>query len=118
MTAKLKYAHLPQGEEVVAFAGYYIPEKEVRMKYLGREVLYVTGHVVVESTCSVSGQVGCRTMDQWYAIVPGYLLKWQYEKNESGLPVSEVEQISDGEARNRIKQIILDRETVSQVDFR
>lgn len=88
------------------------------MKYCCREVLYVTGHVVVEATCSASGESGCRTMDQRYAIVPGYLLKWQHETSESGLPVSEVEQISDVGERVRIKQIILDSECVSQVDFR
>lgn len=118
MTTKLKYTHLPLGEDVVAFAGYYTPEEEVRMNYCGREVLYVTGHVVVETTCSAPGGMGCGTMDHWYAIVPGYLLKWQHGKNEHGLPVSEVEQISDEETRNRIKQIILDKESVSQVEFR
>ena len=116
MITKLKYTHLPLGEDVEAFAGYYTPEKEARLKYNGREVLYVTGHVVVEATCSGDGNT-CQTANYWYAIVPGYLLKWQNERNEADLPVSEVELISDRETRNRIKQIILDNEAVSRVDF-
>lgn len=118
MTTKLKYTHLPLGKDVEAFAGYYTPEKEATLKYNGREVLYVTGHVVLEATCSGGGEGGCRTANYWYAIVPGYLLKLQREKNESGLAVSEVEQISDQETQNRIKRIIMDNESVSQVDFR
>ena len=117
MITKLKYTHLPLGEDVEAFAGYYTPEKEARLKYNGREVLCVTGHVVIEATCCASDETGCRTANYWYAIVPGYLLKWQNERNEGGLAVSEVEQISDMETKNRIKQILLDNESVSRVDF-
>jgi len=115
---RMRYTHLPLGEDVEAFAGYYTPEKEMRLAFDGREVLYVTGHVVVEATCTGAGEDGCRTANYWYAMVPGYLLKWQNERNEGGLPVSEVEQISDEETQNRIKQIILGNEPVSQVDFR
>ena len=117
MITKLKYTHLPLGEDVEAFAGYYTPEKEARLKYNGREVLYVTGHVVIEATCCASDETGCRTANYWYAIVPGYLLEWQNERNEAGLAVSEVEQISDKETQNSIKQIILDNESVARVDF-
>ena len=116
MITKLKYTHLPLGEDVEAFAGYYTPEKETRLKDNGREVLYVTGHVVIEATCAAGGGA-CNTADYWYAIVPGYMREWQSEKNEAGLPVSEVEQISDRETQNRIKQIILDDESISRVDF-
>jgi len=118
LATKLKYTHLPLDEDVVAFSGYYTPEKETRMAYRGREILYVTGLLVVETACATPGEMGCRMIDHRYAMVPGYVLKWQHEKSESGLPVSEVEQISDGDTRNRIKQIILDRESVSQVEFR
>ena len=117
MITKLKYTHLPLGEDVEAFAGYYTPEKEARLKYNGREVLYVTGHVVVEATCCAGGEGGCCTANYWYAIVPGYLLEWQSERNEAGLPVSEVEQITDYETQKEIQKIILDNESVARVDF-
>ena len=114
MITKLKYTHLPLNENVEAFAGYYTPENEVRLKYNGREVLYVTGHVVVEATCC--GDT-CATANYWYAIVPGYVLEWQNERNEGGLPVTEIEQITDAEAQKEIRQIILDKEAVARVDI-
>ncbi len=118
MITKLKYTHLPLNKDVEAFAGYYTPEKEVRLKYNGREVLYVTGHLVVEATCCAESCDGsCATANYWYAIVPGYLLEWQNERNEAGLPVSEIEQITDRERQKEIQQIILDKEAVARVDF-
>ena len=114
MITKLKYTHLPLGEDVEAFAGYYTPEKEATLEYNGRKVLYVTGHVVIEATCA---EGGCTTANYWYAIVPGYLLQWQNETNQDSLPVSEVEPIDDEKTRNEIKEIILNRESVFKVDF-
>lgn len=118
MTTTLKYTHLPLGKEVEAFAGYYTPVKEAKLNYGGREVLYVTGQVVVEATCAGGGEDGCRAANYWYAMVPGFLLRWQSEKNENGHPVSEVEQIMDLETKTGIKRLIIDKESVSQVDFR
>lgn len=117
MITKVKYTHLPLNEDVEAFAGYYTPENEVRLKYDGREVLYVTGHVVVEATCCAEGEMGCRTANYWYATVAGYLLEWQNETNEHGLPVSEVELISDPETRHKIERVIQSNESVTRVDF-
>jgi len=117
LITKVKYTHLPLGEDVEAFAGYYTPENEVRLKYNGREVLYVTGHLVVEATCCAEDGSGCRTANYWYALVPGYLLRWQCERNEAGRPVSEVELIADQETQNQIRQIILNNEAISRVDF-
>jgi hypothetical protein len=120
LITKVKYTHLPLGEDVEAFAGYYTPEKEARMTYNGREVLYVTGHLVIEATCCVDGGCtadACNIANYWYAIVPGYVVKWQGERNEAGLPVTEVELISDAEAQKNISQTILENEAISRVDF-
>lgn len=110
-----KYAHLPLGKDVEAFAGYYTPETEARLAYQGREVLYVTGHVVVESTCGADNT--CSTANYWYATVPGYVVRWQYDKNKEGLPVTEVELITSTAAQNAIREIIFKNETVARVDF-
>jgi hypothetical protein len=105
-----KYTHLQLDQDCTCFAGYYTPQKEVRLKYNNREVLYVLGQAVIESSCCASG---C-----WqYAIVPGYIINWQSEKNEAGLPISEVEPISDEATRGNISRIIKDAEVLSQVDF-
>ena len=111
----VEYVHLPLNEDVLAFAGYYTPEQEVRLPFHGREVLYVTGHIVVESTCQ--GDT-CSPQNYWYGLVPGYVVRWQYRQNESGLPVSEVETIADLATRKEVEGIILRTEAVSRVDFR
>ena len=113
----VNYTHLPLGEDVEAFAGYYTPENEVRLKYNDREVLYVTGHLMIEATCCAEGETGCRTASYWYALVPGYVVEWQSERNKDGLPVSEVELISGRETQNDIRRIILKNEAVARVDF-
>lgn len=111
-----KYTHLPLAEDVEAFAGYYTPEKEVRLGYNSREVLYVTGRAVVESACADSD--GNCVAARWiYAIVPGYIVSWQNTKNEDGLPVSETEPISDKAAKEDIRRILETNEAASLVGF-
>ena len=46
-----RYTHLELGQTIEALAGYYTPLKEVRLKYRGREVLYVIGQMVVDASC-------------------------------------------------------------------
>ena len=106
-----KYTHLELGKDVgIGIAGFYTPQKEVRLKHNGREVLYVIGQAVVESSCCGAGS--------WtYAIVPGYIVNWQNTKNEAGLPVSEVELISDKEAQTNIRRIIQTDEAPFMIDF-
>ena len=110
MTKILEYTHLPVNEDATCVAGYYTPRKEVRLKHNGKEVLYVVGQAVIESSCC---GVGC-----WgYLLVPGYIIKWQNKTNEAGLPVSEVEPISDKLERDAISRIIKKAESNSQVQF-
>ncbi len=106
-----KYTHLELGTDVIAgIAGHYTPQKEVRLKHNGREVLYVIGQAVVEASCCGSGN--------WiYALVPGYVVSWQNAENEAGWPVSEVESISDKKARENIRRIIQTTEDASVIEF-
>ena len=106
-----KYAHLELDKTIEALAGHYTPQKEVRLKYQDREVLYVVGQMVVDASCC--GQANCQ-----YALVPGYIIGWQSETNEEGLPVSEVEPIPDKAAQDNIRKIIQETENVSQIEFR
>ncbi len=107
---KLEYTHLPINKDVTCIAGYYTPLKEVRLKYHDKEVLYVIGQAVIESSCCGVGSWG-------YAVVPGYIINWQKQTNEGGLPVSEVEPISDKIAQESIRRIIKEAESISQVEF-
>ena len=106
-----EYTHLKLDEDyATGIAGYYTPQKEVRLKYNSREILYVTGQAVIESSCCGIGSWG-------YVTVPGYILDWQSKENEVGLPVSDIEPISDEEAQNNIRQIIQTSEVISQIEF-
>ena len=113
--ATFEYTHLPLGKDVPAFAGYYVPEKEVRIPFRGREILYVIGQVVVETACQ---EITCTTGSDWYAMVPGYILRWQYRKNEKGQPISEIETITDYQTKKEIEQILQEREAATRVEFR
>lgn len=105
-----KYTHLELNRDVAAPAGYYTPQKEVRLKYDGREVFYVLSQAVIESSC-------CGASDFNSALVPGYIVKWQAERNFQGLPVSEVESISDEKTRDDIRKIIKDKEHITRTEF-
>jgi hypothetical protein len=105
-----KYTHLKLNQDVPAPSGYYIPCKEVRLEYKGREVLYTVSQAVIESSC-------CGDGDFSSAQVPGYIIKWRAEKSKDGLPVSLVEPITDAFDRKAIREIIKSTENVSQTEF-
>jgi hypothetical protein len=105
-----KYAHLELNKDVPTPSGYYTPHREVRLKYDGREVLYVLNQAVIDSSC-------CGASDFTSALVPGFIVKWQTEKNREGVPISEIEPISDENIRDTIRKIIGDREHITQTEF-
>ena len=107
---KQEYTHLPLGEEVRGLSGFYVPCKEERLKYNGKEVLYVMGTSTLDSACCGGGTCG-------YALVPGFVAKWKSKKNKEGLPVSEVEPIEDEAARREIGKTISDTESIRNIDF-
>ena len=106
----VKYTHPELNNTVNSPSGYYVPQKEIRLKYNGKEVLYVTGHAAIEASC-------CGVADWNYVLVPGYIVSWQKEKNDAGLLVSEVEPISDESAKSDIRKIIQEAEDISPVEF-
>jgi hypothetical protein len=105
-----KYTHLELNQDVAAPSGYYTPQKEVRLKFDGREVLYVLSQAVIESSC-------CGASDFNSALVPGFIVKWRGEKNKEGQPVSEVASITDETARDSIRKYIKETEHVSRIEF-
>lgn len=105
------FVHPKLNEEVTAIAGYYTHEREERISVNGREVLYILGYGVVDTSCC--GMGGCR-----FALVPGYLIDYRYREDESGSPVSSVEPIgNDQEARREIIRLIDKREAYLSVRF-
>lgn len=105
-----RYTHLELNHDIEAPAGYYTPQKEVRLKYNGREVLCVVSQAVVDASC-------CGATDYASALVPGYIVKWQVGTNQDGLPESEVEPVTDKRAQAGIRKIIRETEHVTQIEF-
>jgi len=106
----VSYRHFELGADIATgIAGYYTPEKEVRLPYNGREVLYVVGEAMLQSSC-------CGVGNWVYVAVPGYVVRW-YASNEEGRPVSEVEPISDPAAREDLTRIIENRESTDRIQF-
>ena len=105
-----KYTHLELNRDVSTPSGYYTPQKEVRLKYNGREVLYTVSQAVIESSC-------CGASDFNSALVPGYIVRWRVGMNKDGMAVTEVEPIADENTRDDIRKIIKAAEHVSQTEF-
>jgi len=108
----ITYTHTRPGTDIpFGIAGYYTPLEETRLTYNGREVLYVTGKVVMEASC-------CIMAEDWvYAIVPGYVVEWHSAASDDGEPVSTIEPVKDTGDRAAIRDIIYGREGTVPVDF-
>jgi hypothetical protein len=104
------YTHLELNKDVPAPSGYYTPQKEVKVLYNGREVLYTVSQAVIESSC-------CGVSDFSSVMVPGYIKGWRTLKNKDGFPVTEVEPINDEADRDAIRKIIKDNEHILQTEF-
>jgi hypothetical protein len=105
-----KYAHLELNKDIPVPSGYYTPKKEVKLKYDGREVLYVLNQAVIDSSC-------CGVSDFTNALVPGFIVKWHIEKTKEGIPVSEIEPIADERIRDAIRKIIKNTEYITRTEF-
>ena len=105
-----KYTHLELNRDIEALAGHYTPLKEARLAYNGREVLYIVSEAVIDAACCGAARYNA-------VRVPGYIIRWQGGTNKEGLQVSEVEPITDPQARDRIREIISETEPVKQTEF-
>jgi hypothetical protein len=105
-----KYTHLQLNTDVPTPSGYYNPQKEIKLLYNGREVLYTVSEAVIESSC-------CGASDYCSAQVPGYILGWKAETNDNGLPVSIIEPITDENTRGAISGIIKNNENILLTEF-
>jgi hypothetical protein len=105
-----KYTHLELHKDVLTPSGYYSPQKEVKLNYAGREILYTISEAVIESSC-------CGVNDYCSAQVPGYIVGWKAEKNEQDLPVSLIEPISDQNTRDAVSKIIRNNEHITLTEF-
>ena len=104
-----EYTHV-LNKEIRSISGWYQLFKEERILHMGKDILYLVGDGIVESSCCGSG--GCR-----YAVVPGFIVTWKSGVNEEGQSTSELEPIRGEKLQNELRKIILEKEVVTQVQF-
>ena len=106
----IDFTHPVLNKAVRTISGHYILSQEKRLPYNGRQVLYFIGCAVVDASCCGPG--GCT-----YALVPGYILEWKYKTGPDDLFLSRVEPIRDADVQLEIRQLILEQDSVQQVNF-
>ena len=104
------FIHPNLGQEITAIGGHYVFNKEGRISFNGREVLYLVGYALVDTSCCGTG--GCA-----YALVPGFIKDWKYKKVTNGLRVSKIEPIRDATDQKELRCLIQKKELIQQVTF-
>ncbi len=104
------FPHDELNREVDAIAGHYVITAEHRVPYEGRELLYLVGYGIVDTSCCGTGGCG-------YALVPGFVVTWKDSVDDRGRRVSQVEPVRDEDQRREIERWIRGRELVTQVQF-
>ena len=105
-----KYIHPQLNEEITAIAGHYIFTKECVLPYQDKTILYYVGYAIFDTTCCGTG--GC-----FYSFVPGFIIKWKFEKNIKGQNLSEIEPIIDPIVKDKTTYLIKQKESVNQIQF-
>lgn len=104
------FAHPRLGQEVTAIGGHYVFGKEIRMRFRTREILYLVGYAVLDSTCCGVGGVA-------YVLVAGFIQDWKYKKNQTDDAISRIELIRDLSIQKEVSRIIRQKEMVHQIAF-
>jgi hypothetical protein len=106
-----EYIHRELGETITAIGGHYALTREERLAYKGREVLYLVGYALMDTTCC--GAAGCG-----YAQVQGFVEKWRYNIAPDGSAMTRIVLIQDEPEQAQIARLIQEKELVQQVIFR
>lgn len=105
------FVHPELEERVDFFGGGYFFAEEGKLKYRGKEVLYLVGMAGIEASCCGTG--GCA-----FIKVPGAIRAWKKRRDKTGRPVSEVERIEAPDQRKEIQDLLKERHPgFSQIEF-
>ncbi len=105
-----EYYHDELNKEVKAIGGRYLLTHEKRLCVDGKEILYLTGYALFDSTCCGAG--GCT-----YAVVQGTIRNWKNRKDENGGFVTDINPIRDKDLQKKIKGLILKDKMLNQMVF-
>ena len=107
----MEYTHTPLDETVEFVAGSYQIESEHKLLYEGREILYLMG-----STSELCGCCGsCDSIR--FITVPGFIMAWKSRSNDAGLPVTDIEPVTDEKSRIDIKKTLEREHDVLNIQF-
>jgi hypothetical protein len=106
-----EYLHRELGEATTAIGGHYALLKEEMLDFQGRQVLYLTGYALMDTTCC--GAAGCG-----YAHVQGFVEAWRYRNGADGSLRTRLSLIEASSERKQIARLIREKEAVQQVMFR
>lgn len=112
----MEFVHLPLQEEVDFFSGSYWISGEDKIPYEGREVLCLIRDTTSFTTCSAAG---CGTQFEGFRsiLIPGFVQRYRYDKNEKGLEVSEVEPIKDEDTKRAIREVVRSKYGTEQIEL-
>ncbi|MBN1636230.1 MAG: hypothetical protein JW920_06930, partial [Deltaproteobacteria bacterium] len=84
----IEFIHPVLDEEVTAIGGYYKMAREDTLVFNGKDVLYLIGYAVVDTSCC--GATGCG-----YAVVPGYIVSLHAKRTPDDRSISLVEPLEE-----------------------
>jgi len=105
-----EYVHQTLGQEIIATGGHYVVTEENRLPFKEREVLYLKGYALIDTSCCGLG--GCP-----FVHVKGSLLEWKSKVDVHGQDVSLVESISDERLKQSIHKTLQEKEVFHQIRF-
>jgi len=105
-----EFIHHEINEEIKSISGQYAITKEARLPFNGKQILYITGYGLFDTSCCGSGGCG-------YAVVGGFIKDWKVKKDKDGRYISRVESIKDDDLQKKIRAVIAKIEMVQEIRF-
>jgi hypothetical protein len=97
-------------KEIRSIGARYEFDAEAILEWDEGRILYAVGNAVVDASCC--GFWGCR-----YCVVAGFVVRYKFDADQHGNPLSEVIPIADPALKLRITDALKEKEGASQVIF-